>query len=90
MQDAATHAPLPIDKVLSTVFTDRKWVGAAANEGGRGGGNSAGGGTGGIKKMSSYTEKWVAENPGKNAVSPEFDAALATHVKTNTDFDYNA
>jgi hypothetical protein len=91
MQDAATHAPLAIDKVLSTVFTDRKWVGAASNEGGRGGSNSAtGSGTGGIKKLSAYSEKWIAENPGKNAVSPEFDAALATHVKANTDFDYNA
>lgn len=88
--DTATHAPLPLDKVLTDIFTERKWVAAAA-DGGRGGGNSGGaGGTGGMKKLSAFTEKWIAENPGKNEVSPDFDTALSAHMKANTDFDLNS
>jgi len=89
--DPNTHAPLPIDQVLTSVFTERKWIGGAGGDGGRGGGNSGGGtGTGGIKKLSGFTEKWIAENPGKNEISPEFDTALQTHMKANTDFDLNS
>lgn len=90
LADAGTHAPLPIDKVLTDIFAERKWT-AVNGDGGRGGGNSGGaGGTGGIKKLSGFTEKWLAENPGKNDVSPEFDTALSAHMKANTDFDLNS
>ncbi len=88
--DPNTHAPLPIDKVLTDIFTERKWSTPAAGDGGRGGGNSGNPGTGGIKKLSAFSEKWKAENPGKNEVSPEFDTALQAHTKDNVDFDFNA
>lgn len=93
--DPGTHAPLALDKVITDHFTERKWTGQAeggAVGGGRGGGNSgagAGGGTDGIKSLSKFTEKWKAENPGKNEISPDFDAALAAHAKVNTDFNMN-
>lgn len=93
VEDTATHAPLPLDKVIGSFFVERKWTGEGPGEGGRGGGNSgggAGGGTAGLKKLSQFTEKWKAENPGLNEISPEFDKALQEHAGKNTDFDYNA
>lgn len=94
IEDSATHAPLPLDQAMKTIFTERKWIGegGGGNEGGRGGGNSGGGagGSAGIKQMSKYIEQWKVNNPGKNHVSPEFDADLAKHTKDVTDFDWNA
>lgn len=93
VEDTATHAPLPLDKVIGNFFVERKWAGEGGQgEGGRGGGNNAGGGggTSGIKQLSKFTEAWKAENPGKNEISPEFDTALQQHVAKHTDFDYNA
>jgi len=92
--DPGTHAPLALDKVISDHFTERKWTsqGGSGNEGGRGGGNNGAGGgsaTDGIKSLSKFTEKWKAENPGKNEISPEFDAALAAHTKDMPDFEFN-
>lgn len=90
----ADHSPLPLKDVLTNVFTERKWAGAAAGggEGGRGGGNQggAGGGTAGVKKLSAFTEAWKVNNVGKNHVSPEFDADLQKHVKDIPDFDYGS
>lgn len=88
VEDPTTHSPLPLDKTIQEYFSERKWS-AAANEGGRGGQNNppgGGGGTAGLKSLSKFTEKWKAENPGKNEISPEFDVALQTHMKANTDF----
>jgi hypothetical protein len=85
--DKNTHAPLAINQVLTDLFTERKWIGAAAGSGGRGGSNNTGSGGAGIKKASQFTEKWVAENPGKTAISPECIDAMNKHAKENTDFD---
>lgn len=93
LQDPGTHAPLPLEKVLQDVFVERKWAdaGAGSGEGGRGGGNSGGaGGAAGIKTLTAYTEKWKAENPGKNDNSPEFDADLSKHTKDIPDFNFQA
>lgn len=93
VEDTNTHAPLPVDKVIASFFTERKWAGEGGpGDGGRGGGNNpgGGGGTGGHKKLSAFTEAWKAENPGKNEISPEFDTALQAHVAKHQDFDYNA
>lgn len=89
VQDPNTHSPLPVDKVINDYFTERKWV-AAAGPGGRGTDDKPppGGGGAGIKSMTKFTEAWKAENPGLNDISPEFDAALAKHVKEVPDFNY--
>lgn len=92
VEDPATHAPLPLDKVIQDFFKERKWTAdGSGGEGGRGGGNNpgGGGGTSGIKSLTKFTEKWKAENPGKNEISPEFDTALQAHAKANTDFNMN-
>ena len=86
-----THAPLPVKDVINDLFTEKKWIGdGKPGGGGRGGGDNppGGGGTSGVKKMSEFTEKWKAENPGKNDLSPEFQDALQKHTKEMPDFDY--
>jgi uncharacterized tellurite resistance protein B-like protein len=89
LQDPNTHAPLPLNKVIPDYFTERKWVGKDPN-GGRGGGdNPPGGGGAGIKKASEFKTKWIAENPGKNEVSPEYMNALSAHAKDLPDFDWH-
>lgn len=96
LEDPATHSPLPLGDAMKNIFTERKWIGddggaAGGAQGGRGGGNSGGGagGSAGIKSMSKFLEQWKVNNPGKNHVSPEFDADLAKHTKEVADFDYN-
>lgn len=90
VQDPNTHAPLAPKDVVAQLFTEKKWV-AEGNPGGggRGGGDNppGGGGTTGIKKFSSFVEKWKAENPGKNEISPEFQDALQKQMKEVPDFD---
>lgn len=91
VQHKDTHAPLAPKDVVAELFTEKKWVAAKGpgDGGGRGGGDNGGGtGLAGIKKLSQFTEKWVAENPGKNDVSPEFQAALDSHTKDMTDFNF--
>lgn len=90
VQDQNTHAPLAPKDVIAQLFTEKKWVAeGGAGGGGRGGGdNPPGGGTAGIKKLSAFTEKWKAENPGKNEISSEFQQALDKHTKDIPDFDY--
>lgn len=92
VQDPNTHAPLAAKDVVAQLFTEKKWVaeGGAGGGGGRGGvDHPPGGGTTGIKKYSAYVEKWKAENPGKNEISPEFQDALQKHTKDIPDFDYH-
>jgi hypothetical protein len=94
VQDANTHAPLAAKDVVTQLFTEKKWVAEAGSggAGGRGGGDNTGngGGTSGAKTFSAFTEKWKAENPGKNEVGPEFQTALEKHMKDVPDFDsYN-
>lgn len=88
LRDKTTQNPIPASQAITDYFTERKWI-APAGPGGRGGGdNPAGGGGAGMKSLTKFTEKWKAENPSGNPISPEFDAALATHAKDIPDFDY--
>lgn len=90
VQDKNTHAPLPLNQVITDYFIERKWV-ASSNPGGRGGNDTApGGGTAGVKKGSEFREKWLAENPGKNELSPEYFEAVGKHAKDNADFDWHS
>lgn len=90
LQDKNTHAALPLNQVISDYFTERKWH-AKNSAGGRGGEDNppGGGGTAGVKKASEFQEKWKAENPGKNLISPEFHDALSKHAKEIPDFDWH-
>lgn len=89
LKDPNTHAPIPVDKAINDYFTERKWI-AEVKPGGRGGNDTPpGGDASGLKSLSKFTEKWKAENPGGTDLSPEFDAALAKHVKDIPDFDYH-
>lgn len=91
IEDPVTHSPLVGKKGMESLFIERKWIGddGGAGGGGRGGGNR-GGGAGSVKKLSAYKQKWVADNPGKNVMSAEFDSDLAKHVKDIPDFEYDA
>lgn len=91
LQHKDTHAPLPVNQVITDYFTERKWVAAGTGEGGRGGGDNPGGGGGaGIKKMSQAQDTWKKENPNGNVISPEFTAYVNKLAKDVPDFDmYN-
>lgn len=91
VQHKDTHAPLAPKDVVTELFTEKKWIGGkTGGDGGRGGDDNSGGagGAAGIKSLSKFTEKWVAENPGKNDVSPEFQTALQAHTKDIPDFNF--
>lgn len=89
LRDKVTQAPLAPKDAVNGFFTEKKWTGADPGNGGRGGGdNPPGSGAGGVKKMTAYKEKWVAENPGKDSNGPEFQTAIAAHAKVNADFDW--
>lgn len=92
LRDKTTQSPLPVKDAINTLFTDKKWVAAGGGAGGRGGvDDPPGGGAGGnLKKMSSFQEKWKAENPGKDVNGPEFQSAVGTHTKDMKDFDWYA
>lgn len=85
LRDATTKDPLPYDKAIEGLFTERKWVDEGGGNGGRGGGDNSNNGAGGIKKLSQFIENW--EKEGKNPMSPEFHTALAAAAKATTDFD---
>lgn len=90
-RDKANQNPLAVKDVINTLFTDKKWVGENnAGAGGRGGGDNpaGGGGAAGVKTMSGYKQKWVAENPGKDENGPEFQDAVAKHTKDIPDFNW--
>lgn len=88
LTDSRSKAPLPLDRVFNEIFTDRKWINNYREPiYGRGGTNSNLSSRGSIKSLSDFTEKWIAENPGKNDVSPEFDKDLANYIKSYGDFD---
>jgi hypothetical protein len=90
-RDKANQNPLAVKDVISTLFTDKKWVGEGApGSGGRGGGDNppAGGGAAGVKTMTGFKQKWVAENPGKDENGPEFQDAVAKHTKDIPDFNW--
>lgn len=87
LRDATTKDPLPINKAISDYFSERKWVGQEGGAGGRGGSNNPPGSGAGIKKESEYQQKWLAENPGKNALSDDYVTSLNKHAKETPDFD---
>ena len=87
LRDKTTQNPLPRKQAIADYFTERKWVGQEGGAGGRGGGNNPPGGGAGIKKESEYQQKWLAENPGKNALSDEYVTSLNKHAKETPDFD---
>jgi hypothetical protein len=87
LRDKTTQNPLPVNQAITDYFTERKWIGQEGGAGGRGGGNNPPGGTSGIKKESEYQQKWLAENPGKNALSDEYVTSLNKHAKETPDFD---
>lgn len=87
LRDKTTQNPLPRKQAIADYFTERKWVGQEGGAGGRGGTNNPPGSTSGIKKESEYQQKWLAENPGKNALSDEYVTSLNKHAKETADFD---
>lgn len=92
VKDPNSHAPLPANKVIEEYFKERNWLSEPTKPGGRGGKDDppGGGGGSGIKTLSAFTEKWKAENPGGNELSPEFDNALNKHTKDMSDFDFHS
>lgn len=95
--DPTTHAPLPVDKVISAYFTEKPLLlgGAAASGsggagGGRGGGDTGAGGsgTGGIKSFSQAEKAFKEQNPEGNTMSPEFTAYVDKIAKDTPDFNY--
>lgn len=88
LRDATTKSPLPIDKAIEGLFTERQWIDTGnSGNGGRGGGDHSNNGAGGKKKLSQVIEAWEAE--GKNPMSPEFYTHLDAIVKATSDFDMN-
>lgn len=84
-----THAPLPINEVINSYFAERKWIAEESGAGGRGGGNAGStSAKAGIKTMTSFVEKWKAENPGKTELAPEFMTAINEHAKEVKDFNW--
>jgi hypothetical protein len=86
MRDPVTKDPLPLDKVVESVFTESKWLGKVDKDGGRGGDDNPGSG-GTTKTLSKTIEAWEAQ--GKNPMSQEFQAHVAQLAKTDG-FDMNA
>lgn len=86
LRDPVTKSPLPYDKAIEGLFTERKWIDADGGGGGRGGEDKSNPG-GGHKKLSQVMDAW--EKEGKNPMSPEFQTHLAAVVKATTDFDMN-
>ena len=41
-----------------------------------------------MKNISEFTNHWVAQNPGKNPMAPDFDKALADHANKTENFDW--
>lgn len=89
LKDPATHAPLPINKVVSDYFTERQWVGQGPT-GGRGGKDEPPtGGAAGLKTYSAVEAQWLKDNPNGNIVSNEFQTYLQGAMKDVPDFDMN-
>lgn len=91
LKDKATHAPLPEDAAIASIWEAEKWnaPAAPAPNGGRGGGDSNPGGAG-IKTQSAAVSEWQRQNPGKNPVSPECQAYIQEIAKADTTFNWAA
>lgn len=90
LKDPVTHAPLAEDKAIAHIWETEKWnAGAPPPPSGRGGtdGNPSGAG---VSTLSSATEQWKRENPGKNEVSPEFTAYVGALAKADANFKWDA
>jgi len=90
LRDEKTRNPLQPKEAINVLFAERKWIEAGGDKGGRGGSDSTAGQNGGIKTFSKAVEKWKAENPDGNTLSPAFQSYLETVAKETTDFDYNS
>jgi hypothetical protein len=89
LKDAATHAPLPLDVGITTIFKEQKWeVAPAGGGGGRGGGDSNPGAGKGIKTQSAAITQWRKDNPDGNPVSPECTSYVAAIAKDDPTFDW--
>lgn len=88
LTDGATHATLPLDKAIATIWTEQKWTAAApaGGSGGRGGGDGDPAGKSGLGSRSSATAKWKELNPNKNEMSTECSNYIAEAAKDNTAF----
>lgn len=92
LREDANQNPLEVKKAIGNLFTEKKWdVEAAAGSGGRGGGDNppGGGGAAGVKTMSGYQQKWIAENPNEDPNGPKFQDAVAKHTKDIPDFNWH-
>lgn len=88
VQDEATKAPLPVNKVIETYFTEKKWV-SEGGPGGRGGGDTPPSGGGGKPMTYSQAEaEWKKANPGKEPIGVEFTDYLGNAAK-EPGFDMN-
>lgn len=92
IKDAATHAPLSIDKVIANAFTEKPFLlgtPTGGGDGGRGGKTETGAGaSSGFKKMSEFKADWKAKNPNANSEGHEFLADVGKHAAEVKDFDY--
>lgn len=91
--DPATHAPLPIAKVVESYFVEKPLLLGGQQStppSGRGGGSSDPGaaGGGGITKLSQAQKAWKAENPEGNVMSPEFQSYVDKIAKEEPTFNF--
>jgi hypothetical protein len=90
LKDKNTHAPLPVNQVITDYFTERSWVdNVAGDKGGRGVGNSMVGSTAGIKNMSQAQAQYLKDNPGGNLISPQFSQYVGAIAKADVQFNMN-
>lgn len=90
IKDPATHAPLPEDKAIASIWAEQKWapVAAPAPKGGRGGQTlPIVIGAGGIKNKSQAEAAWEEANPGINMSTNEGIAFYNDLVAKTPDFD---
>jgi hypothetical protein len=85
LRDPTKQDPLPLDKAIGTIFSDRKWIEEEkpAGGGGRGGGNSGAG----AATYASKSEMIKAyQEAGKSINGQEFIQELQSVIKDNPDF----
>lgn len=87
LRDPTTQAPLTADKALEHFYNDRQGLTEKQEQprGGRGGGNDTGGGVKGSLKQ--LQQEYLAQNPGGNILSEEFQLKVREALKANPDMD---
>lgn len=81
LRDKNSLSPIPPQEVIKDYFLERKWMNESkANES-----------TNEMPKtLSAFTKSWSEDHPGASTCSPEFDLAVAAHLKGNSDFDWHS